>query len=910
MTLRNRAKKKLKSRFETEVYKGAKLFCFTGFRNRKYLHHEVKNLARFISVMKIRPLSWRVEHPYLLADRLEDITTESKINKDPKSDRDVLLYGYLHGANLRPGTNVHVSGVGDYSIEEVEGLLDPCPVPGTGPQRVLRDQERLIYAPMSDLAGFIIDKDAVYVDIPDWKVHYSTEKQGQTETEGDQMIRELQQVDLDIDGRLKSQTGPLFESGPVIDIETMTPSVHEEVPIEVASSNEGDSDTESELPSKRQRKIPDYEIVEDQGRERKRVIFDDEEPEISKWKEGLLKQTMEKFGDTSQVLHDFVYNEDSFVGKTFASQYILTDALHDDLEDSSRYPCGPDLINKWKMDQQESTFRNRFTTGDWEQGKIRSEAQPDGDDSEDAFGDFEDLELGDNYTVQNPDEITQVAQNAIEQAKHQERRAQEKKSKKQAFNTQYDEGGGAEGIVEELNEFKKDRALPSFYQAVKDQMQDKLTKTREALNALDPKQRILLEGFRPGTYLRLKFSNIPCEMVDCFSKTRPILIGGLSPSDLKQGCLRLRIKRHRWFPKTLKTRDPLVFSMGWRRFQSLPIYCSEDHNRRIRMLKYTPDHTFCLAVVWGPLCPSNTSFGAFQSLEGNLQDWRVSASGTVTEIEASIRIMKKLKLIGTPVKIEKTTSFITGMFNSPLEVARFEGASIRTVSGIRGTIKKSVKDFDGGGPGTFRASFEDRLVPSDIVFLRSWIAVDIPKFCNPVTDLLHLPKRRSREITRSGEVMASEEGTDNSDWLSMKTVAQIRRERNLGAPQRLDSKYKNIQRAKRNFSELKIPSKLVASLPYALKPKPEEKKAEENPLLQVVPEKHEVKVSGLLNQLHLVNRRKIDKRKMQRARQLVQLQVRKAAEAKRRESFNKEERKQRSKEAMLKNRQRKKKPKK
>ena len=50
---------------------GAKLFYLSGLRNGKYLKREVLNLARFISIMKLRPLSWRSAHPYLLTDRFE-----------------------------------------------------------------------------------------------------------------------------------------------------------------------------------------------------------------------------------------------------------------------------------------------------------------------------------------------------------------------------------------------------------------------------------------------------------------------------------------------------------------------------------------------------------------------------------------------------------------------------------------------------------------------------------------------------------------------------------------------------------------------------------------------------------------------------------------------------------------------
>ena len=43
-------------------------------KQNKYLRHEIKNLGRFISVAKLRPILWRNAHPYLVCDKIDDLT--------------------------------------------------------------------------------------------------------------------------------------------------------------------------------------------------------------------------------------------------------------------------------------------------------------------------------------------------------------------------------------------------------------------------------------------------------------------------------------------------------------------------------------------------------------------------------------------------------------------------------------------------------------------------------------------------------------------------------------------------------------------------------------------------------------------------------------------------------------------
>lgn len=163
-------KKALKKRFWTEIYQGAKLFYLSGVLNGRYPDTEILNLSRFISVMKFRPLVFRNTHPYLLADRFEDLTPREQVRASKgKCDRTVTLYGYMRGTNYRSGTKMHIPGVGDLDVKSVQILGDPCPLPDAESEKRRKLSEKkklLIHAPMSDVGGVMYDKDAVYINVP------------------------------------------------------------------------------------------------------------------------------------------------------------------------------------------------------------------------------------------------------------------------------------------------------------------------------------------------------------------------------------------------------------------------------------------------------------------------------------------------------------------------------------------------------------------------------------------------------------------------------------------------------------------------------------------------------------------------------------------------------------------------
>lgn len=173
------------------------------------------------------------------------------------------------------------------------------------------------------------------------------------------------------------------------------------------------------------------------------------------------------------------------------------------------------------------------------------------------------------------------------------------------------------------------------------------------------------------------------------------------------------------------------------------------------------------------------------------------------------------------------------MFNSALEIAKFEGAAIKTVSGVRGQIKRALAKPD----GHFRATFEDKILLSDIVFLRAWYPIKPHRFYNVVSNLI--------------------------GWQSMRLTGEIRRAENIDTPQLKNSQYRKIERQTRRFNPLKVPRALAAELPFKsqiIQTKPQKKETYMQKRAVVV-RGEEKKARDLMQKLTTIRKDVVEKRR-------------------------------------------------
>lgn len=274
-----------------------------------------------------------------------------------------------------------------------------------------------------------------------------------------------------------------------------------------------------------------------------------------------------------------------------------------DLVESSLYTPWNVSVKDWLDPENKILIQNCFVTGKWKDSEdaaelLKLDDAPDLSDTDsEIFGDFEDLETGEKHVAPKKRKLDEVEKDDDTTRKEL---AEKKKKLKEKFDAEYDNGG-------EHN----------FYDELKTNAEKQAELNKSEFENMEDDVRVQIEGYRPGMYVRIEFEKVPAEFVINFDPTYPLLIGSLNMGEENVGYVNVRMKKHRWYKRILKAGDPLIISLGWRRFQTIPLFSKLEDDLKFRYLKYTPEHLACNAHFWGPITPQGTGFIALQSCDSN-----------------------------------------------------------------------------------------------------------------------------------------------------------------------------------------------------------------------------------------------------------------------------------------------------
>jgi ribosome biogenesis protein BMS1 len=182
-------------------------------------------------------------------------------------------------------------------------------------------------------------------------------------------------------------------------------------------------------------------------------------------------------------------------------------------------------LREWKNEDKINSLKSRFVT---------SNMLDEGQDEEAAeFGDFEDLEKEGEDAPETPAAHTEPAEPLDLEA---ERAANAKR--KEELRLRFEEA--------EDNPDKSDSEAgeQTWGDQQKAKIQKQLDINKREFEGLDPESRVKVEGFLPGTYVRMVLNGIPCEFVERFDPRFPVILGGLLNDEQRFGYIQVCYLRY------------------------------------------------------------------------------------------------------------------------------------------------------------------------------------------------------------------------------------------------------------------------------------------------------------------------------------------------------------------------------
>jgi ribosome biogenesis protein BMS1 len=134
---------------------------------------------------------------------------------------------------------------------------------------------------------------------------------------------------------------------------------------------------------------------------------------------------------------------------------------------------------------------------------------------EEVYGDFEDLETGESSSSMQPKSST--TSGLVEDLTPDDELKKKKEALKRKFDALYDDEG--------------DEHSTNIYESMKEEFSKQAKINADEFAEDDEELRAMVEGRRPGQYVRIVLEDMPCEFMEYFDPSYPVIAGGLLPSE-------------------------------------------------------------------------------------------------------------------------------------------------------------------------------------------------------------------------------------------------------------------------------------------------------------------------------------------------------------------------------------------
>ncbi|KAF8089094.1 hypothetical protein N665_0518s0020 [Sinapis alba] len=247
---------------------------------------------------------------------------------------------------------------------------------------------------------------------------------------------------------------------------------------------------------------------------------------------------------------------------------------------------------------------------------------------------------------------------------------------------------------------------------------DNLARTQKLVlkQALKMEEESRDDCVQTGSYVRLHIKEVPIVAASKLSSlvnNKPIIAFGLLQHESKMSVLHFSVKKYDGYEDPIKTKDELMFHVGFRQFVARPVFSTDNFSsEKHKMERFLHPGRFSLASVYGPISFPSLPLVVLKISEGSGAP-AVTALGSLKSIEPNKIILKKIILTGYPQRVSKMKASVRYMFHNPEDVRWFKPVEVWSKRGRRGRVKEPV-----GTHGAMKCIFNGVVQQHDVVCMK------------------------------------------------------------------------------------------------------------------------------------------------------------------------------------------------